>query len=189
MYNYILPAVKVSAVCTAIVDPAVLMTLTVMVYLLSSLRSLSVCDLMEPSEMVSVNGPPAPEHLLMVYLWVISKLSMTPDTVQVMVRVVAVGDVTWRLFTGPGAVTGGSVGMGPAVVGPAIVGSVGVVMAVGGADGEKNSAIMVEEERYTCSTLKVVKTTTNQNNNNKNMRICTAVNRTLFQLDQVCRFF
>ena len=30
--------------------------------------------------------------------------------------------------------------MGPAVVGPAIVESVGVVMAVGGADGEKNSA-------------------------------------------------
>ena len=50
-----------------------------------------MCDLMEPSEMVTVNGPPAPEHLLMVYLYVISKLSMTPDTVQVMVRVVVVG--------------------------------------------------------------------------------------------------
>ena len=69
---------------------------------------------------------------------------MNPDTVQVMARVVAVGEVTWRLFTGPGtvtggSVTGGSVGMGPAVVGsavvgPAMVGSVGVVMAVGGAD-------------------------------------------------------
>ena len=52
-----------------------------------------------------------------------------------MVRVVAVGKVTWRSFT----VTGGSVGMGPAVegsavVGSAIVGSVGVVMAVGGAE-------------------------------------------------------
>ena len=28
---------------------------------------------------------------------------MDPDTVQVMVRVVAVGVVTWRLLTGPGA--------------------------------------------------------------------------------------
>ena len=27
---------------------------------------------------------------------------MTPDTVQVMVRVVSVGVVTWRLLTGPG---------------------------------------------------------------------------------------
>ena len=138
-YLHILPAVKVSAVFIAIVDPAVLMALKVMVYLLSSLRSLRVCDLMEPSEMVTVIGPPASEHTLMVYLYIIAKLSMTPDTVQVMARVVAVGEVTWRLFTGPGAVTGGSVGMGPAVVGPAvvgpaIVGSVGVVMAVGGAD-------------------------------------------------------
>ena len=100
-------------------------------------------DPMEPSLMVTVIGPPAPEHLLMVYLYVISKLSMTPDTAQVMVRVVAVGEVTWR-FTGPGAVTGGSVGMGSAVVGSAVVGSVvvgeaivgsiGVVMAVGGAE-------------------------------------------------------
>ena len=52
--------------------------------------------------MVSVTGPPAPEHLLMVYLYVISKLSMTPDTVQVMVRIVAVRAVTWRLLTGSG---------------------------------------------------------------------------------------
>ena len=70
-YVHILPAVKVSAVFIAIVDPAVLMALTVMVYLLSSLRPLRVCDLMEPTEMVSVNGPPAPEHLFMVYLYVI----------------------------------------------------------------------------------------------------------------------
>ena len=104
--------------------------------------------------MMSINGPPAPEHPMMVKLYVISKLSMTPDTVHVMVRVVAVGEVTWRSFTGPGAVTGGSVtggsvaggsvGMGPTVVGSAVVGSVvvgeaivgsiGVVMAMGGAE-------------------------------------------------------
>ena len=99
--------------------------------------------------MMSINGPPAPEHPMMVKLYVISKLSMTPDTVHVMVRVVAVGAVTWRSFTGPGAVTGGSVtggsvGMGPTVVGSAVVGSVvvgeaivgsiGVVMAMGGAE-------------------------------------------------------
>ena len=74
---------------------------------------------------------------------------MTPATVQVMARVVAVGVVTWRLFTGPGAITGGSVTggsvvMGPTVVGSAVVGSVvvgeaivgsiGVVMAMGGAE-------------------------------------------------------
>ena len=132
-YVHILPAVKVSAVCTAIVDPAVLMALTLIVYLLSSLRSLRVCDLMEPSEMVTVNGPPVSEHPLMVYLYVISKLAMTPDTVQVMVRVVAVGAVTWRLFTGPGTITGGSVGV--AVVGAAVMGA---VVAVGGADDKTN---------------------------------------------------
>ena len=43
------------------------MALTVMVYLLSSLRSLRVCDLMEPSEMVSVRDAPCgAEHLLKV---------------------------------------------------------------------------------------------------------------------------
>ena len=100
-YVHILPAVKVSAVFIAIVDPVVLMALTVMVYLPFSLRSLRVCDLMEPSWMVTANGPPVSEHPLMVYLYIISKLSMTPDTVQVMARVVAVGEVTWRLLTGP----------------------------------------------------------------------------------------
>ena len=64
-YSATIPEVCVSAIVISIVDPAVLMALTVMVYLLSSLRSLRVCDLMEP-EMVTVNGPPAPEHLLMV---------------------------------------------------------------------------------------------------------------------------
>ena len=81
---------------------------------------------------------------------------MTPDTAQVMVRVVAVGVVTWRLFTGPGAitggsVTGGSVGMGPTVVGSAVVGSVvvgeaivgsiGVVMAMGGTEKQTNTKV------------------------------------------------
>ena len=102
-YSATIPEVCVSAIVVASVDPAVLMALTVMVYLLSSLRFLRVCDLMEPSEIVCVHGAPCgAEHLLMVYLHAISKLSMTPDTVQVMVRVVAVGVVTWRLFTGPG---------------------------------------------------------------------------------------
>ena len=53
-------------VVIAIVDPAVLMALTVMVYLLSSLRSLSVCDLMEPSEMVTVEVPPVSKQVLTV---------------------------------------------------------------------------------------------------------------------------
>ena len=60
----VLPDVKVSAIIVAIADPAVLMALTVMVYLLSSLRSLRVCDVMEPSEMVSVRDVPRVEHLL-----------------------------------------------------------------------------------------------------------------------------
>ena len=62
-----IPEVEVSAIIVSIVDAAVLMALTVMVYLLSSLRSLRVCDLMEPSEMVSVRGAPCgAEHLLTV---------------------------------------------------------------------------------------------------------------------------
>ena len=62
-----IPEVEVSAIIVSIVDPAMLMALTVMVYLLSSLRSLRVCDLMEPSEMVSVRGAPCgAEHLLTV---------------------------------------------------------------------------------------------------------------------------
>ena len=140
MIVFNLLATKVFPVVVEFVDPAVLMALTVMMYLLSSLRPLRVCDLIEP-EMVSVNGPPAPEHLLMVYLYVISKLSMTPDNAQVMVRVVAVGEVTWRLLTGPGTVTGGSVSMGSAVEGSAVVGSVGVVMAMGGAEKQTNTKV------------------------------------------------
>ena len=54
-----------SAVVLAIADPAMLVALTEMVYMLSSLRSLRVYDLMEPSEMVSVRGAPCgAEHLL-----------------------------------------------------------------------------------------------------------------------------
>ena len=70
MYHEItlaLPEGKVSAAIVPIVDPGVLMALTVMVYLLSSLRPLRVCDLMEPSEMVSVRSAPCgAEHLLTV---------------------------------------------------------------------------------------------------------------------------
>ena len=63
----VLPDVKVLAIIVSIADPRALMALTVMVYLLSSLRSVSVCDLMEPSEMVSVRGAPCgAEHLLTV---------------------------------------------------------------------------------------------------------------------------
>ena len=65
-WSYV-PDVKVLAIIVAVVDPRVLLALTVMVYLLSSLRSLRVCDLMEPSEMVSVRGAPCgAEHLLTV---------------------------------------------------------------------------------------------------------------------------
>ena len=49
-----LPEVFVAAIVVPIIDPTVLLARTVMVYLLSSLRYLRVCDLMEPSEMVSV---------------------------------------------------------------------------------------------------------------------------------------
>ena len=63
----VLPEVSVSAVVLAIVDPAMLVALTEMVYMLSSLRPLRVCDLMEPSEMVSVRGAPCgAEHRLTV---------------------------------------------------------------------------------------------------------------------------
>ena len=58
---------------------------------------------------------------------------MTPDTVQVMVRVVAVDVVTCRLLTWPGG--GGIVGVvGVAVVGVVVVGvAAGVVVVVGAA--------------------------------------------------------
>ena len=49
----VIPEVSVSAVVLAIVDPAMLVALTEMVYMLSSLRLLRVCDLMEPSGMVT----------------------------------------------------------------------------------------------------------------------------------------
>ena len=50
--------------------------------------------------MVSVRGGPCgAEHLLLIMT---SNRSMDPDTVQVMVRVVAVVVVTWMLMTGPG---------------------------------------------------------------------------------------
>ena len=49
----VIPEVSVSAVVLAIVDPAMLVALTEMVYVLSSLRLIRVCDLMEPSEMVT----------------------------------------------------------------------------------------------------------------------------------------
>ena len=56
-----------SAIIVAIVNPSVLMALTVMVYLLSSLRPVRVCDLMELSEMVSVQfASCGAEHLLTV---------------------------------------------------------------------------------------------------------------------------
>ena len=55
---------------------------------------------------------------------------MNPDTVQVIVRVVAVGEVTWRLLTGPGegyeaadVLTMGAVMVGAAMVGTAVVGT------------------------------------------------------------------
>ena len=66
-YSATIPEVCVSAIVVPIVDPAVLMALRVMVYVLSSLRPLRVCALMEPSEMVSVRGAPCgAEHLLTV---------------------------------------------------------------------------------------------------------------------------
>ena len=59
---------------------------------------------------------------------------MDPNTVQVMVRVVAVGEVTWRLLTGPGGGIVGVVGAGVVVVGVAagvvVVGAVVVGAAV-----------------------------------------------------------
>ena len=62
-----LPDVNVSAIIVSIVDPSLLKALTMMVYLLSSLSPLRVCDLMEPSEMLSVRGVPCgAEHLLTV---------------------------------------------------------------------------------------------------------------------------
>ena len=56
-------------------------------------------DVVEPSLMSTVTGPPASEHPFTVYLYVTSNRSMDSGTVQVMVRVVAVGEVTRRLFT------------------------------------------------------------------------------------------
>ena len=58
---------------------------------------------------------------------------MDPDTVQVMGRVVAVGEVTRRLLTWPGGgIVTGIVGVGAAVVGVVVVGAMvvgaGVVM-------------------------------------------------------------
>ena len=64
----VLPDVPVSAIdVITIVVPTMLMARTVMMYLLSSLRSLRVYDLVEPSEIVSVRGAPCgAEHLLTV---------------------------------------------------------------------------------------------------------------------------
>ena len=58
--------VKVSADIVVIFDPAMLMALTVMVYLLSSLRFLRVYIIMVPSVIFSVTAPPPSKHLLMV---------------------------------------------------------------------------------------------------------------------------
>ena len=56
---------------------------------------------------------------------------MNPDTVQVMVRVVSVGEITWRLFTGPGEeydaadvlTVGAALVVGTVVIGAAMVGT------------------------------------------------------------------
>ena len=60
------PESEVLAVTVAFVDPAVLMALTVMVYLLSSLRPVRVTDLTEPLVMLDLGSPPISEHLLTV---------------------------------------------------------------------------------------------------------------------------
>ena len=61
-----LPASIVSPVISAIADPAVLMALTVMVYLLSSLRPSRVSGITEVPVMSTVSGPPVSKHLLTV---------------------------------------------------------------------------------------------------------------------------
>ena len=59
-----LPEVCVSAIVVAIVDPAVLMAVTVIVYLLSSLRFLRVYGITVFPGMVTVSGSPISKHLL-----------------------------------------------------------------------------------------------------------------------------
>ena len=59
--------VKELADTVAIVEPSLLMALTVMEYLLSSLSPVRVCDLAEPAVMASARcAPGGAEHLLTV---------------------------------------------------------------------------------------------------------------------------